>query len=372
MADYPSPEKVGLKIGPNEFRFWASIELTRSLDAMSSVSFTAPFEPARQDFRITFEPFSYKRLEVTVGGVIAFTGTMVGIEPEIDAESSQVKISGYALPAVLEDCPPPADAYPLEFSGMTLLAIAKRLCEPFGFTAIMDEDVADIDAFVAKKRKRGKRGGKGKRGNKFARVALEPGDDAHNFLVGLAQKRGLVMRDRPNGDLLLTDSANAEGPVANLTEDEAPVVSVTVSFKPQDYFSEITAFVPPAAGKPGSSWTAKNPFLTDVVRPHSFRLEDTDPPDCPSAAVAKLGRMFANMVSWDLVVPTWRDPNGDLWDPGTTMTLLAPKAMIYRRTELLIRNVSLKQDANGESASLTLVLPGAFDGAVPSELPWSE
>lgn len=370
--DYPSPEKIGLKVGPNEFRFWDSVEWNRSIDAVATVKFTAPFEPARQDFRLTFEPFSYKPLEVTVGGVLVFTGTMMPPEPGVDQDSSRVAISGYARPGVLEDCPPPASAYPLEFSGMTLIDIAKKLCAPFGFTAVMDEDVEDIDAFVAKKRKRGKRGGKGKRGSKFDRVALEPGDDAHNFLVGLAQKRGLVMRDRPNGDLVFADSANADGPVANLTEGEAPVVSVAVTFKPQEYFSEITAFVPPSGGKPGSSHTVQNPFLTDVVRPYSFRLEDTDPADCPTAAVAKMGRMFANCVSWELVVPTWRDPNGDIWEPGTTLTLLAPKAMIYSRTELLIRNANLKQDANGESATISLVLPGAFDGAVPSELPWSE
>lgn len=368
----PTQESVGLKIGPNEFRFWSEIELTRTIDAVSTLSFKAPFEPEREDFRITFRPFQFQQCEVTIGDAVAYTGTVVSIEPEVSPEASTVTVSGYALPGVLQDCSPPASAFPLEYSGMTLLQIAQNVCGFFGFTAVMDDSVEDVDPFVAKKRKRGPRGGRGKRGNKFDRVALEPGDDVHGFLTGLAQKRGLVMRDRPNGDLLFLDSAHALGPVANFTSGEAPLKRVTPTFNPQEYYSEITGFIPPKNGKPGTSITERNPYLTDVVRPHSFKLEDTEAADGPAAIVAKLGRMFANMVSWQIEVPTWRTPNEELWEPNTTITLLAPEAMLFNRTELLIRSVSLKQDANSETATLTLCLPGAFDGAVPASLPWSD
>jgi hypothetical protein len=46
--------------------------------------------------------------------------------------------------------------------------------------------------------------------------------------------------------------------------------------------------------------------------------------------------------------------------------------MIYRETEMLIRDVSLRQDPGGETAALHLVLPGAFSGAMPEFLPWDE
>ncbi len=46
--------------------------------------------------------------------------------------------------------------------------------------------------------------------------------------------------------------------------------------------------------------------------------------------------------------------------------------MIYRESELLIRNVHLQQSPDKVSASLDLVLPGAFSGEMPETLPWLE
>jgi prophage tail gpP-like protein len=103
-------------------------------------------------------------------------------------------------------------------------------------------------------------------------------------------------------------------------------------------------------------------------------VPDTDPAEVPDATKAELGRMFANVASWTISdLPTWRDPQGELWQPNTTVTVNAPYAFIYRDSELLVRSVRLRQDPkNGERADLNVVLPGAFSSEVPSFLPWDE
>src|SRR5699024_7629400 len=137
----------------------------------------------------------------------------------------------------------------------------------------------------------------------------------------------------------------------------------------QTYYSEITGLAKTRVGRGGSSYTVTNPRLQGVVRPHTFQVNDTDSPDLPAAVAAKMGRMFGNMVSYSAEVPTWRDPSGALWAPNSTVTLQAPGAMVYRETELVIREVTLKQDADSHSASLSLMMPGAFSGEIPEVLP---
>ena len=80
--------------------------------------------------------------------------------------------------------------------------------------------------------------------------------------------------------------------------------------------------------------------------------------------------MFGNMASYTITVDTWLDSSGSLWAPNTMISLQAPGAMIYRPYSFLLRRVTFNQDASSRTATLNLVLPGAFGGEIPEVLPW--
>jgi prophage tail gpP-like protein len=158
-----------------------------------------------------------------------------------------------------------------------------------------------------------------------------------------------------------------------LEEGKQPCPAITPEFNPQDYFSEVTAWTPATRHKKGAKYTEINPLAPKTFRrSHSFKPDDTDPGDGPTAAKALLARMLGNMVSWTLTLPGFRDPSGALFAPNTTLTLKAPHAMIFQETELLVRTVTMRQDANASTTSLKLVLPGAFSGELPTRLPWDD
>jgi prophage tail gpP-like protein len=371
--------RASLLIDGKRFDFWTEVEIVRSIDAFSTVGFSAPFEADRKEFRATFRPFSFKPVKVLVGTEGLFTGTMLGIDPRIEPDSKSVAVTCYGKPGVLCDCEPPASAYPLEFNGMDIIQIANQICAPFGITASVEQasiarDGATVDAeFFKKPVIRGKRGGiKGGKGSKFARLALKPGDDIHGFLVGLAKQRALVMADDEDGNVLFRNSIQPGDPVVTLIEGQAPLISVTPTFNPQECFSEITSFKDATRGHKGAKYTEVNPLATGLVRPKSFNPDDTDPSAAADAAKGFLARMFGNMVGWVVELPTWRDPQGKLFRPNTTLKLTAPDAMIFRPTELLIRSVTLRQKADDTSCALGVVLPGAFSGDVPDSLPWDD
>jgi len=73
-----------------------------------------------------------------------------------------------------------------------------------------------------------------------------------------------------------------------------------------------------------------------------------------------------------LDVATWYDPNNKLWEPNTTIKILAPGAMIYKEYEFLIRSIEFKTTKTEKTATIILSIPGSFSGEIPEALPWDE
>lgn len=359
-------DDVTILIDGEEFTSWPSLDIHTAMDSISMVGFNAPFEPERLVFRETFRPFQFKSVILNITGSEGtadpgnpqkvFDGTLIDVSPDVDPNKSEVLVSSYALPGVLQDSNIPTSDLPTEFGGVKLDLLAELLLRPFSVSALHDADP----------------------GTAFEKVHLDIERKIFDFLSDLARQRNQVISNTADGELLFQQSAPVGKPVARLKDNEQPLLSVIPAFSPQEYFSEITGFVAyrkRRKGKPrrkASIFTVKNERLPGVLRPLNFLLNDTESADAPAAVNAKMGRMFANMAAYSAEVATWRDPQGELWSDNTTINLLAPSAMIYTETEFLIRTVTLHQTASRQTATLGLVLPGAFSGEIPETLPWEE
>ena len=351
MAKSDHAESVSILIDGQTIGNWSDLELTDSLDAFSTAGFTAPFEAEREEFRALFRPFSFKPVRIFVDDEPLFTGTLLGVHPRAEPGRRWVEVTAIALPGVIEDCTRPGDAVPHEFKKLTLQDIAKQLLANFEIT----DDFRDGA------------------GSAFDKVKIDVDKKIIEFLVELAKARNLLLSNTPDGALLCWHARAPGDPVARLIGGLPPVGKVEAEFSPQEYFSEITGFAAAKRGRKGSKYTALNPFLEGVLRPTAFRLDNTEKGDAPEETKARMGRMLANVAAYTIEdMPTWRDPQGDLWQANTTVLVTAPDAMIYNEYELLIRRVRRKQDAERWQASLDLVLPGAFSGDMPAKLPWDD
>jgi prophage tail gpP-like protein len=344
-----NPNEVSVSVSGERFRFWTNVSITRTLDAVSTVQFEAPFTPDDPAFRERFRPFSFNDVGIDVGGVRLFTGTMVAPVPMLTPTARTVSVACYALPGVLGDCTAPASAYPLQWDDATLATVAEKCAAFFGLGVQFDADPGPI----------------------FLRVMAQPSERMLSFLAGLSSQRGLVMSDTPEGKVLFRKAIEAGVPVANLTEGASPLQDVSPRFQPQEYYSHVTGIGPTVIGLPGQPYTVKNAQLGDVIRPYTFNSPDTPDASVQQSTESKAGRMFANAVSYQVSVATWRDPSGELWAPNTLITLLAEGAMVYSRSTFLIRSVTLTKTPKSETAVLTLILPGALAGKIPDTLPWA-
>ncbi len=343
--------ELAIIIDGQRFRFWESMTLFSGIDTLSTFSFQAPFEFNNREFRELFKPFEYKDINITLGSDQLLRGVLLDVKPISTPNKATVGVNGYSLPGSLQDCPPPPGAYPLQFDGLDIAKIATSLAEPFGIEV-------EIEG--------------GNAGSVFESVAITPTEKIIVFLAKLAVQRNFVISSTPAGKLLFRRSVTPGNPVARLTEGSSPLVSITPTFKPQEYYSHLTALQPVSVGSVGDSWIVQNGRLRERLRPTVFKVSDTLTADLEAAALTKAGRMFGNAVSYVAEVSTWRnEQDGDnLWRENTTVTVFDPSAMIYEDYEFLIRNVTLQRSARAETAILDLVLPGAFSGELPEGLPW--
>lgn len=374
-------ESVGVAIAGKQFDFWSEVSFTDPLDSYAQISFVAPFEPDRAEFRRQFRPFSFALVEATVNGERVFTGTLMPVAPSRVADSSVTDVAAYARAAKLADCDMPYDAVPFECNGLAFDRIAKHFCTPLAIGVDMDDNDPGPAFLRVKPTRRSKVKKPPRVSGGAGQETLTVDGNVHEFLAELARQRGFVLSSNPNGDLLVRRgiSSAAENPLTlpiyRFTEGEQPMLTIVPQFNPREWFSELTGVVPAKKGRPGSKFTMRNPFFTATGaerRTNSFQLDDTEAADAPAAVAARMGRMVANCVQYTLTVPTWRDPRGGLWRSNTIVSVLAPSAMIYSEYEFLVRNVTFFQDANQETAQLELVLPGSFGGDLPGALPWSD
>lgn len=363
-------EDVSISIGEQLFRYWSEVEIKLSIDTHATIKLKSPFEADRSEFREAFRPFTFPPITIKVGGELLFTGTLIDVDPDADSSGRTVTATAYSKPGVLDDCTPHASSFPLEFRKMTLSAIAAQLGRPYGIEVEVEGD----------------------QGAPFAHVACEPERMIADFLIDLAKQRGMIISSRANGKLVFWRSVFSGNPVAILHEGLAPLTRLKAQFNPQEYYTELTGITGCVGGKRGSRRTLKDwqkrrrtkkrreevglaKFDSDVVRSLTVKLDDIEAADITGSMSAKMGRMFANMASYSTgELPTWRDQNGALWAPNKTVRVLSPSAMVYSETELLVRELVLKQLGSGdnmrETAELNLVLLGGFSGASPENWPW--
>ncbi len=346
--------ELSVTINGERFTGWTNISFSRVMDSFGSFDLLSLWDPDNAKFRDIFRPFGYQNVSVFEGDELLFNGTIITVSPEQDSKSRTVNASGYSLPGVANDCTPPISSLPLERDSQNIEQIATQLLKPFGITVEIDGDS----------------------GPAFQREALSPTKKILAYLIELATQRNLIITDTPLGGCKFQTETDTGNPVAILKEGQAGITSITPRFSPQNYYSHIsgqgfTVFSEIGAD-PGSVFTVINERLTGVLRPFTFVAPDAIGGEIKTATEAKAGRMIGNAVSYSVVIPSWRDPSGNLWQPNTTMMLRAPGAMIYQSYEFLIREVRYIRNESEESVILTLVIPGSFKGEIPEVLPWEE
>lgn len=357
---------VAIQIGGREFTGWEEISIEMAIDQCADgFSLSSSYDPARPDLAATFKGAIYKPCVITIDGEPVLTGRVESVEAESSAEDRVIKVQGRSLTAPLVDCGIDGD---LEFSGLTLAGVCKKVCGPFGISVRPDNDTDNIESATA-----------------------QWGQSAFDFLNTLAAPHNFFLNSSYDGKLVLTAAASMVNRpvVASLREGEGLLKSVSTKNDGTKRFS-VYKMATQFAGVPdGQIGEARDPTVT-IYRPRlevageinfkpaksaaqalkAEKAEDfADDPDVTAARARTVA--FASSFEAHAVVIGWRAPNGQRWHERQMVTLYAPGAMLSREMRYIIAGVTFKlSPSDGETVDMRLMLPELYAGGMPKVLPW--
>jgi prophage tail gpP-like protein len=343
-------QDVSIVIDGKKFIGFTGYNLNLAYDTFDTFSFSAPYDPGMKELKEVITPFAFKLCEVYYNDILLFKGTLLTPDPEFTDQSSEITLQGYPLCGVLNDCMIPPTKYPLQCMGINIKGIADAACEPYSIPVIFDGEV----------------------GPNFTEVSIEPTDKILDFLSRLAKQRNLLFTNNEKGQLVFF-TPKTEKTFVSFVEGKSPLISIKPKFDAQNFYSHITGFGKTDAEYPSLSYTFENKYLINkgIIRHNSLTIEDSETSsDLENAVRAHAGRMFADCVNYELLCENHVNENNEVFKKGMAVCVSAPSAMITKETNFIARNVKLSRTTEGKTATLTLVLPGAYTGEVQEVLPW--
>ena len=339
-------DDVTLEIAGRAFGGWESLTIERTLDSVADAfAVQAPFDPDQPEIRAAFKPFGYHAVSVKIDGELVLTGRVESVSPTTTAGDRAISVQGRSLTGALVDCA--VDGIGYQFDGLTLAAIARRVCAPFGLAVDAKRDSAA-----------------------FTEARAQPGDTAFWFLNRLAQDAGLLLTCDTVGRLVVTKVTPGAAPVAALIEGTGPLREASAVYDGTRRFS-LYRVLQQQDGEPDIVGTADDSGV-GVYRPTVDTGAEGDAKNVTAAAAWRRALGLAEAVGVDVTVSGWRSRSGAIWVPGNTVTLDAPGAYVLRETPFVVAAVRLTLDAqDGRTTALRLVLPATYTGEMPGAYPWA-
>jgi len=254
---------------------------------------------------------------------------------------------GYSLAGVLEDCDIPPDFYPLEFDGLTLKEIAKKMIAPWPEIGLV------IDPLVADKMN-----------EPFETTTAGAQQSPKAFLQELATQKNIIMSHDEKGRLVFTRARTGKKPILNFVDGGIPFTRMELVYNGQPMHSHITVLkdADPDGGNTGEV-TLRNPFVPFVYRPKVIKQtsgKDTDTEDAARQALAaelKNVRLEIDTDRWLIDKMVVR--------PDNIITVKNPKTYLFNKSSWFIESVKFKGNQESTIATLSCVVPEVYNANTP-------
>lgn len=352
-------DRVAIVVNGRRFQGWNSARVTRGLEQLCG-TFTLSVTDRWDDG----DPWPVREgdaCEVIVNDQTLITGWVFSREQDVDGGSHTITVEGRDRAADLVDCSAQLDRW--EFSNVDVLALAQKLCKPFGVSVTLQAGLALSSISIPKKH------------------SIDPGDTVQASLENLCKVAGLLPISDGAGGVVLVRSGTGRCSGAlvlgqNLKRLGARYdyssrfarYEVMGSHKGRDDLSGAAA----AGVKGAATDSAIRAARVLVVRPDGNVTTTTARQRAQWEAAMRAAR--SETVTG--TVQGWTQPDGSLWPLNAVVPVEAPRAGI--QGDMLIAGLTFALDlSGGTTTELTLKDPAAYRpdptlGAPPGNNYWKE
>ncbi|MEX0732836.1 MAG: hypothetical protein WED00_05645 [Aquisalimonadaceae bacterium] len=327
---------LALVIGNTRHRGWLSVDIRRGLDQIADsfdLSLTERWDESSEPRPVRAgEP-----CRVEIDGELVLTGYVDDVLPSYDDKSHTIVASGRSRTADLVDCSAGADTW----TDRTLLAIARRLAEPFGI-----EVIADVDT-----------------GAPFRTAGIEEGQPFAEALEQLARIRAVHLVTDAQGRLVITRPGQARTPTALVLGEN--IRKASGRFTLRDRFSDYQVLAQQNSNDNVFARAAAEPsgMATDGritrYRPTVILADTaTDSAGCEERARWERAKRWGSSRGVTYTVHGWRHRDG-LWTPSHQVRV-RDRWMGFDDW-MLIAGVQHLLDQEGERTEIRVVPPEAYD-----------
>lgn len=320
---------------------WTDIEVVSGIEVTPWLfNISATDKTGEKSAKVIMKPGD--ECTVKLGSDLVLTGYIDRVRPFIRPTGHGIMIAGRSKSQDAVDCS--AEWEGGQIKGSSVLEIAKKLFGKYGI---------DVEGEVDT-------------GEPIPQFNLTIGESAYSIVERLARFRGLLIIDRPNGNVVLTQ-AGSDKMGSGLVQGQN-IQSGDAEYSSDQRFSKYESFITATdtlvdLGEGGNLLAiaedpgVKRNRLRTIISEGGALGNDVAKKRAIWEAARRAGR--SNMIT--CTVDSWRDSGGKLWTPNAIIPIEAPALKLPAGTSWLLAQVVFRRDGRrGTTADLVAMPKEAF------------
>lgn len=335
-------DKVSITVSGQVFEGWKTVSISRSLKTLSgSFDLSVTDRWSADQTPIAIRPGD--PCEIKISGELLITGFVDQLSRSISAGDKTFDITGRDKTSDLVDCS--VDIKERQFSKISVLKIAEKLCKPFGISVSANASI----------------------GQALPTWSIQEGETVFENiqracrirnLLAIATAKGELILMRPSGARASSELVEGKNILEAGSRFDASALFSKYIVRGQNQLSQdddSEPDTPEELATEGSSTDLTVKRYRPLVINHDSKGSNAD---AKRRAQWEATIRQARSIEAEVTVQGWRQVDGRLWQVGEIVKVTAPSIGI--QSEMLISELDFTLDENGTKTKLRLEMPKAY------------